>query len=54
MRDVDTRRTTAGGFEMRTEIDVPRDVPVGKLRELLGQLLNEHPLRWDLSASNAG
>ena len=54
IRDVDTKRTAAGGFEARMEIDVSRDVPVGKLRELVGQLLNEHPLRWELSATHAG
>ena len=53
IRDVDTRRTSGGGFEARMEIDVPRDVPVGKLRELLGQLLNQHALRWELSAAVA-
>ena len=36
---------------MRMEIDVPRDVPVNKLRELLGQLLSQQPLEWDLSAA---
>lgn len=51
IRDVDTKRTATGGFEMRMEVDVPRDVPVSKLRELVGQLLNQHPLRWDLSAA---
>lgn len=54
IRDVETRRTAPGGFEMTMEIDVSRDVPVGKLRELVGQLLNQHPLRWDLSATSAG
>lgn len=54
IRDVDTKRTSAGGFEMRMEVDVPRDVPVSKLRELVGQLLNQHPLRWELSAATAG
>lgn len=53
IRDVDTKRTPAGGFEMRMEVDVPRDVPVSKLRELVGQLLNQHPLRWELSAATA-
>ena len=52
IRDVETRRTTGGGFDMRMKIDVPRDVPVGKLRELLGQLLSQQPLQWDLSAGS--
>lgn len=51
IRDVETRRTAGGGFDMRMKIDVPRDVPVGKLRELLGQLLSQQALQWDLSAA---
>lgn len=51
IRDVETKRTPTGGFDMRMEIDVPRDVPVNKLRELLGQLLSQQPLEWDLSAA---
>ena len=50
IRDVETKRTPAGGFDMRMKIDVPRDVPVGQLRELLGQLLGRQPLQWELSA----
>jgi glycine cleavage system regulatory protein len=53
IRDVETKRTPAGGFDMRMKIDVPRDVPVGQLRELLGQLLSRQPLEWDLSAAPA-
>ena len=52
IRDVETKRTTGGGFDMRMKIDVPRDVPVSKLRELLGQLLARQPLDWDLSATS--
>jgi glycine cleavage system regulatory protein len=53
IRDVETKRTPAGGFDMRMKIDVPRDVPVGQLRELLGQLLSRQPLEWELSAALA-
>ncbi len=50
IRDVETRRTTGGGFDMSMKVDVPRDVPVGKLRELLGQLLGQQPVQWELAA----
>lgn len=50
IRDVETRRTLGGGFDMRMDLDVPRDVPVGQLRGLIGQLLDRHPIQWELSA----
>lgn len=53
MIDVETQRTASGGFEMGLELDVPRDVPVGKLRELLGQLFNREHVHWELSAELA-
>ena len=51
--DVSTSHTAAGGFQIGMLLDVPRDVPVGKLRELMGQLLNRDRLRWELAADVA-
>lgn len=44
--DVDTHRR--GDFDMQMAIDVPQDVPVGQLRELLGQLFTSNGATWDL------
>lgn len=46
--DVKTQPSGSGGFAMHMQFDVPRDVPVGKLRELLGQLLNAARATWEL------
>ena len=37
------------GMAARLELDVPRDVPITKLRELLGQLLDPLKVTWELS-----
>lgn len=51
--DADTTPARAGRpFRIALDVDVPRNVPPAKFRELLGQLFAQLGVRWDLRAVN--
>ena len=45
---IDTRRETADRTAITLLLEVPRDCPLTKLREFVGQLLSAHKMEWEL------
>lgn len=50
--DIDQRRPQPGdAFELHLDLDVPRDVPVGRMRQLVGQLADGIGVTWHLHSA---
>jgi glycine cleavage system regulatory protein len=48
VEQIDTRRESDSKTAMTLTLGVPRDCPLTKLREFVGQLLSAHKMDWDL------